>query len=425
MNRDGLKPPAKRRTRSKLAEEIEEQGVKAWIYPTPSRGRPGWTVCYRFAGHRSRKQFARIEAARIFASKQAERIGRGETGAIGLTREKLAEFRRADELLKGTDGTILLVAARYREDYFKRGRAPSKSVGDAIAEFLAERRAMAAHKDRSTSLRHVAGLEFVLNRFAETFRLPLPMVKPEDIQEWASTLKADDGGALRLRTRHNYVNAVKALFRYALRRRWLTLEQADLVGVKLPAAGPGKISIYSPEELESILACARLKRPDFVPFIAVQAFTGIRTEEMTRLRAENIRGQWIELSAAITKTARRRLVAVPLALRRWLKVHPPARGLLCPVTAATVTGRLCELVTGAGIATRHNGLRDSCITYRMAILKDAARVADESGNSPAMIARSYREVALPDGRLVTPRLAKAWFAVTPARSNIVPMGKTA
>jgi hypothetical protein len=53
--------------------------------------------------------------------------------------------------------------------------------------------------------------------------------------------------------------------------------------------------------------------------------------------------------------------------------------------------------------------------YRLADIKDAARVALEMGNSPSMLFRNYRE-------LVTEQEAKGWFSVLPsAKKSPVPM----
>ncbi len=55
---------------------------------------------------------------------------------------------------------------------------------------------------------------------------------------------------------------------------------------------------------------------------------------------------------------------------------------------------------------RHNALRHSFCSYRLADVNSAAQVALEAGNSPQMIFEHYRE-------LVTEKAAKAWFAITP------------
>jgi len=55
---------------------------------------------------------------------------------------------------------------------------------------------------------------------------------------------------------------------------------------------------------------------------------------------------------------------------------------------------------------KHNALRHSFCSYRLAEVKSAAQVALEAGNSPRMVFEHYRE-------LVTERDAKAWFGITP------------
>ena len=51
-------------------------------------------------------------------------------------------------------------------------------------------------------------------------------------------------------------------------------------------------------------------------------------------------------------------------------------------------------------------LRDSFISYRIAIVKSADQVALEAGNSPAIICKNYRELASDDE-------AAAWFNILP------------
>lgn len=60
----------------------------------------------------------------------------------------------------------------------------------------------------------------------------------------------------------------------------------------------------------------------------------------------------------------------------------------------------------------------------MAQTRDAAVVSDEAGNSPGELHRHYRELTLPDGRLITPDLAAAWFFPTIPDKKMVKRGKT-
>jgi hypothetical protein len=51
-------------------------------------------------------------------------------------------------------------------------------------------------------------------------------------------------------------------------------------------------------------------------------------------------------------------------------------------------------------------LRDSFISYRIAIVQSADQVALEAGNSPSIIFKHYRE-------LTTPKVAEKWFGIMP------------
>jgi hypothetical protein len=63
----------------------------------------------------------------------------------------------------------------------------------------------------------------------------------------------------------------------------------------------------------------------------------------------------------------------------------------------------------ARIKWKKNGLRHSYISYRVAECADVARVANESGNSPAIIKANYL-------RRVKPAHAAEWFAISPAKA---------
>jgi hypothetical protein len=72
----------------------------------------------------------------------------------------------------------------------------------------------------------------------------------------------------------------------------------------------------------------------------------------------------------------------------------------------------------AKIKWKHNALRHSFISYRLAEIQDVNRVALEAGNSPQMIFRHYRELA-------TPEQARSWFAIAPTGvPNVVPFANS-
>ena len=67
---------------------------------------------------------------------------------------------------------------------------------------------------------------------------------------------------------------------------------------------------------------------------------------------------------------------------------------------------MSQLSRALGIEWPPNVLRHSFISYRIAIVQSADKVALEAGNSPSIIFKHYRE-------LTTPEVAEKWFSILP------------
>jgi hypothetical protein len=102
-------------------------------------------------------------------------------------------------------------------------------------------------------------------------------------------------------------------------------------------------------------------------------------------------------------------------LRKWLEMAPSKDGRIIEIQ--NVAKQIKQLVDKINdvekasqstprFAWKHNGLRHSYISYRLAELKDAAQVAYEAGNSPQVVFKNYRKV-------VTERESKQWFSINP------------
>ena len=181
----------------------------------------------------------------------------------------------------------------------------------------------------------------------------------------------------------------------------------------------GEIGTYTPTQLQILLS--RIE-PRMIPFVAIGAFAGLRSAEIARLEWQEVRFDQdvIELKAAKAKTASRRLAPILPVLRAWLSPMRKESGkVLAEVNdefaLATQFKKAVDAMTDQDgeplVKIVHNGLRHSFITYRMAVLKNAAQVALEAGNSPRMIFEHYRELA-------TKAEGNAWFAVTPDKPRV-------
>ncbi|MEI6078041.1 MAG: hypothetical protein WCS94_20850, partial [Verrucomicrobiota bacterium] len=126
-------------------------------------------------------------------------------------------------------------------------------------------------------------------------------------------------------------------------------------------------------------------------------------KDMTRKVNQARRAAWAKkkaISAEALKAADARA-----ALRRKEENNQRkgrrARGTVLPPGSETAADE-----GWAPFAWKHNALRHSFISYRVAEVKNVAEVALEAGNSPQMIFKHYRELVRPDA-------AKAWFSIKP------------
>ena len=211
------------------------------------------------------------------------------------------------------------------------------------------------------------------------------------------------------KTRNHYRETLRGIINHCVARSWLTSDHRLESLLKPEKAPPADPEIISPDEYRIVLENAD---PEMLPAAAMFGLCGLRTSEIEELTWEKVFGieGFIELNAHRTKTAQRRLVPCPAALNAWLEPYKGRTGLVWKRTFIAFERAYTKLRKKTGIAGKDNCMRHSYASYRMAILNDAAKVASEMGNSPAIIYRDYR-------KLVTPDAAQQWFAVYPHQTQ--------
>lgn len=156
------------------------------------------------------------------------------------------------------------------------------------------------------------------------------------------------------------------------------------------------VGILRPDELARLLA---EMRGDYLPYVAIGAFAGLRCAEILRLdwREVNLDDGFIEVSARNSKTSSRRIVKVHSCLAAWLRPLAKSSGLVVP-RGVEPHEAIHDAMQRAGIEQwPANALRHSFASYHLAHFKDAAALALEMGHSTTkMIFAHYREVVRPD-----------------------------
>jgi integrase len=269
---------------------------------------------------------------------------------------------------------------------------PSSKIPDIVEELLQ------AKVSDGLSARYLETIRSHLHRFAAEFQDEVNAVTTKQIEGWLRSLEI--GG----RARNNIRNSIVLFFRFAQKQGYLPkgipTEAEDVTKAKDRG---GKIGILRPPELAHILSEARDKTQ---LFIALGAFTGMRSSEILRLdwNAINLGRKFVTVAADKAKTATRRLVPIQPNLVNWLGPHAQQSGNL--FHGRRDVGRAIAFARACGVEWTNNVLRHSYATYRLAITANAARVALEMGNSPQKLMSHYRE-------LVDETEAIAWFAISP------------
>ena len=282
-------------------------------------------------------------------------------------------------------------------------------MGRASEEFLEVREA------EGKSATHLADLRYRVNRFKRAFEGRIVAEFPRRRQGrgyWGSN-------AVR-RSKMNYRRAVHNLFAFCVSRNYAPSNPlAGVARIKVTRGEPGILSVGEATRL--LAAC-----PDeILPSVAIGLFAGLRAAEIARLdwREVDIERRYIEVKAAKTKTAQRRLVTISANLAIWLAPHRKIAG---PVRPPSITYRrkFSVALEAAKIEQwPHNALRHSFASYNLAQHQDAAKTALEMGHTEsATLFRHYRE-------LVTPEAAKALWQILPekdgAESKVVKLEEAA
>ena len=446
----------------KFPVSIKRGSAQVKIYKALSHGSDSFVLSFYQDRKRMRRSFSSFEKAKIEAEAVACRLGSVDSAVLKLTGADLSAYQRARQCLDPLGIAIEVAAVEFSdakkklagvplsqaiEFYLKRHqkKIEPRSVQSVVDDFI-----LAKEAD-GLSERYVQSLRWALPKFARAFHGNIADVTGPDVDDWLRQ------SGLSPRTRNNLRSTVQTLFSFAKARRYLPKDHDELADVPVAKNRGGEIEVFAPSELQEILAFAG---EQLVSFLVLGAFAGIRHAEIQRLEWRDIRFDdgIVEIHAAKAKTASRRTVPILDNLRQWLLPAKRESGLVCPyrnvayelhmVTkrinqarraawaqaneiAESELKRIDRLVREQSRAAKkpgrqkgevppsaetakaegwepfgwkHNALRHSFISYRIAQIQNVQQVALEAGNSPQIIFSNYRE-------LVRPADAQKWFSI--------------
>ena len=399
-------------------KEIKRNGVSVRIRPTLKDGVTRFVLDYRANGQRKLVWRSTLADARAAANDALDKITEGHSEVLKLKSADSHAYVRARAALEGIEKEIDEAAKEYAEahrllagrasllevcrDWLKRNAValPRVTVADAV-----ERMKLQAKTDGKSALR-LKQLANVLDRFAEGLNVEVHTLTPRLIADYLTGL------ALAERTRRNHRDVIGFFNRWLILRGYLAKGTDWLEGVqKYTARKLGEISTYTADEMRRLIAAADER---ILPMIVIGGFAGLRHAEIARLdwRDIDLEEGFIEVKAENAKTDTRRIVPLKENLKAFLR--PLAKKAGKVVAVANTTKQLLKTATNTSdeandieaLEWKHNALRHTYISARVAESGDVPRVADEAGNSPQVIRTNYL-------KRMRPAAAAEWFAIEP------------
>ncbi|MCX6968430.1 MAG: tyrosine-type recombinase/integrase [Verrucomicrobia bacterium] len=375
------------------------------VKPFKADSMPGykWAVWFTDEdGKRTRRLFKTKSAANAFSDDMEVKAGNlGHAKAAALTTALQDEAVKCQRLLAPFGKTLTDAT----EHFIRHLKATEKSapIAELVERFLDVQRAA------KKSPHYLHELKNRLGMFAEDHGATYASeMDTGTIDQWISARPVGD------RTKNHFRRVLSAFFKWALVQKACTTNPArEATKIKIVQGRP---EIYTPAQSATILrmAAAWEGPQDILACVLLGMFAGLRPFEAQRLTWKQIlrRGDvWrIDLSAAGTKTAQRRLVDVQEPLRSWMERFFTFTndGPIVQPNFWKRTRAFRQELAKAGVPWINDGLRHSFASYSLARSSDAAAVARALGHGTTeMLFAHYAEIT-------TPEDAKAFFALTPA-----------
>jgi integrase len=364
-------------------------GASARIFPD----RDGWFTLAWYSPDRRRKRFKTLEEAKEEGRRKLIELNRGRIEAaaapisdleqiaaakkiiakLGVTVETaVRDYARAAELLAGRD-----LVSYVRRHVEREVRMELWTVPEAVEKLLEEKAKLNRPPD------YLAEIRKMLRPFAQFHPGPVADLTRAHVEEYV----AINGN------RNGKLEKIRLLLNFCRGRALPKHEATAADDVPFEAiTNIREVQIFTVGECKRILAAAR--RDEILP-LAISLFAGIRTDEVARMDWKQVRlsddpdDSIIEVTRATAKKReRRRFVPILPPLAAYLKKYPhPKAG---PVVQIKVLSDRWEyLAKRIGLTWKHNGLRHSFASYRLAATQDMQGLRREMGHTSEQMALNH------------------------------------
>jgi integrase len=213
-------------------------------------------------------------------------------------------------------------------------------------------------------------------------------VQAHELEDYMETVH----GMKKPKTFNNHLGIIKAMWALALKKK-VIIEDVSLTMEPLELDDLA-VSILKVNEVRDLLSLAQKDDAELLISFALQCFAGLRHSEMFSMIWGDIREEYVVVNASNAKTSTRRVVPILPPLKALLDgfkgMHPEVKVFKGSLT--NFKDRWVALARKSGLVWKHNCLRHSFVSYRLAAVQDDNRVALEAGHTVTMLHQHYKAV---------------------------------
>jgi integrase len=298
-----------------------------------------------------------------------------------------------------------MAAAEHYAAHLERQKAiqGSLSIADALDQWSG------SYRLKSRSRRTLSEIESYAGRFKNGFHgMKLGELDKISLHSFLENYLTDTGKPPTDQTRVNLRTKLGQFCEFCRLKGWM--EQNPIQNVPITRPKNGRVEILAIGKAAALMEAASQKDPatGMVPYFAVCLFAGLRPEEAKGLKWEDIdlAQKQIFVRAETSKTRQDRYVTIEDNLWQWLTASRRKKG---PIVGPNYRRNFDSVREQAGFwiwrrTKKQNSkdaprwtddiMRHSYASYWLAVHHDRAKLAEQMGNSLAVIRQHYRKAIL-------------------------------
>ena len=366
------------------------------------KGKPLYQVDARKKGtNGKRESFIDLEAAEKRASELDESIVMEGIEGMAIRAELRIMALQAEKRLSAYDKTILDAVTFYIEHL----KAEEKKAKTLTVEIMADKWLLDKENDKNKPIkeRTLQGIKESINILKRAFgKLRLADITEEIVNDYLNGLKA---GNIR---KDNIRRLIGQFFNWCILKKHYDVNPAKNIEIYLPSKDI--IEILEISKTQEIFKKLEEEKSfnELIPFHSICIFAGLRPTEAELLTWENINIEAREITVLrdTTKVKETRIVKIENTLFHWLNEYRGNKKgfILNPVNRRKrltkfrialgykyTDGTTKEFINPSGVGWVSDIMRHTFASYWLGKYKDRAHLAEQMGNSLAVIKKNYRK----------------------------------